>query len=65
MRLFLNSLTDPLRDVKDCGTILFTPISLLIGLSIPIWWSSASMDQAYDNREVDIGYLNIEFNEYF
>ncbi|KAK4475823.1 hypothetical protein MN116_000607 [Schistosoma mekongi] len=34
----LSSLVEPFRDNRDSGDILFTPISLLLGLSIPVWW---------------------------
>nr|CAH8868046.1 unnamed protein product [Trichobilharzia regenti] len=35
---YFSALVDPFRDERDSGEILFTPIALLLGLSIPIWW---------------------------
>ncbi|CAH8658076.1 unnamed protein product [Schistosoma rodhaini] len=35
---YLSTLVDPFRDKRDSGDILFTPIALLLGLSIPVWW---------------------------
>ncbi|CAH8630659.1 unnamed protein product [Schistosoma margrebowiei] len=35
---YLSTLVNPFRDKRDSGDILFTPIALLLGLSIPVWW---------------------------
>lgn len=34
----LSDLVGPFRDQRDSGELLFTPIALLLGLSLPIWW---------------------------
>ncbi|KAF8569620.1 Dolichol kinase [Paragonimus westermani] len=39
---FLSGLVDPFRDERDSGALIFTPISLLLGLSIPVWWPMTS-----------------------
>ncbi|KAF7257569.1 Dolichol kinase [Paragonimus skrjabini miyazakii] len=38
----LSGLVDPFRDERDSGALIFTPISLLLGLSIPVWWPMTS-----------------------
>ncbi|KAL5107777.1 Dolichol kinase [Taenia crassiceps] len=34
---FLNDLLEPFRDSRDNGELIFTPIALLLGLSLPVW----------------------------
>lgn len=34
----LNEALDPFRDERDSGELIFTPIALLVGLSLPLWW---------------------------
>ncbi|VDD74214.1 unnamed protein product [Mesocestoides corti] len=33
----LNDILQPFRDSRDSGELIFTPIALLLGLSLPIW----------------------------
>ncbi|KAL5970082.1 Dolichol kinase, partial [Taenia solium] len=34
---FLNDVLGPFRDARDSGELIFTPIALLLGLSLPVW----------------------------
>lgn len=34
----LNEALGPFRDERDSGELIFTPIALLVGLSLPLWW---------------------------
>ncbi|EUB60448.1 Dolichol kinase [Echinococcus granulosus] len=34
---FLNDVLGPFRDLRDSGELIFTPIALLLGLSLPVW----------------------------
>ncbi|VDP85013.1 unnamed protein product [Echinostoma caproni] len=40
----LSDLLDPFRDERDSGELIFTPIALLLGLSIPLWWPLTQTD---------------------
>ncbi|CAL8100206.1 unnamed protein product [Calicophoron daubneyi] len=48
---YLNGVVQPFRDERDGGTLVFTPIALLLGLSIPIWWPSPPSDASTLNIE--------------
>ncbi|CAH8868133.1 unnamed protein product [Trichobilharzia szidati] len=52
-----SALVDPFRDERDSGEILFTPIALLLGLSIPIWWPENLKNT---DMTVSIGHLCYE-----
>ncbi|CAH8868123.1 unnamed protein product [Trichobilharzia szidati] len=54
---YLSALVDPFRDERDSGEILFTPIALLLGLSIPIWWPENLKNT---DMTVSIGHLCYE-----
>ncbi|CAH8435939.1 unnamed protein product [Dicrocoelium dendriticum] len=49
----LNDLLGPFRDSRDSGDLIFTPIALLLGLSIPIWFPVPSIT----HQSVDLSHL--------
>ncbi|CAH8606561.1 unnamed protein product [Heterobilharzia americana] len=58
---YLGSMVDPFRDKRDSGDILMTPIALLLGLSIPLWWPQGLRSSSSDIT-VSIGHLCYEFD---
>ncbi|GAA48993.1 Dolichol kinase [Clonorchis sinensis] len=48
-----SNLVNPFRDERDSGALVFTPIALLLGLAIPVWWP----DPVQPQLTVNIGRL--------
>ena len=47
----LNDALGPFRDSRDSGDLIFTPIALLLGLSLPVWNFGYLPTYSYGNDE--------------